>query len=62
MRNEQPNARDTEVAVVVRESAQKKWEKVREFAPGTPGAAEGTHAHAPTRVIAPKRLIAEPGA
>ncbi len=40
MRNEQPNARDPEVAVTVPRSALKKWEKVREFALGMPGAVE----------------------
>ena len=40
MRDEQPNARDPEVAVAVPRNALKKWEKVREFALGMPGAAE----------------------
>jgi predicted DNA-binding protein (MmcQ/YjbR family) len=40
VRDEQPNARDPEVAVAVPRNALKKWEKVREFALGMPGAAE----------------------
>lgn len=40
MRDEQPSARDPEVAVAVPKNALKKWEKVREFALGMPGAAE----------------------
>ena len=40
MRDEQPNVRDPEVAVPVPGNALKKWEKVREFALGMPGAAE----------------------
>jgi predicted DNA-binding protein (MmcQ/YjbR family) len=40
VRDEQPNARDPEVAVAVPRNALKKWEKVRGFALGMPGAAE----------------------
>ncbi|GHE48801.1 hypothetical protein GCM10017771_70100 [Streptomyces capitiformicae] len=41
VRNEQPNARDPEVAVTVPKNAPKKWEKAREFALGIAGARSG---------------------
>lgn len=46
MRDEQPSARDPEVAVTVPRNALKKWQKVREFALGMPGAVEQARAQA----------------
>lgn len=73
MKDEQPSARDPEVAVTVPRNALKKWQKVREFALGMPGAVEEfpwgesrpgrgaavRWAEESHRVTAPKRLTAE---